>query len=292
MGDSKIGFHARSMEEFKRLVVLPEVSVLELKPEKFTQGLYHYLGSFIPNRPILNEISTMAEENHVDLQVHMPPDLWGKDIELMYVHSNKSDFPFLLDRFSAYLEIYDQYKIGSTITMHPPVFKKDSRQYCNIWYAMDKGNIIYKKYDKMISESGLDVKIGLENMVLPRKKGTMYVGYESHHFKNLLTGTDFGLTLDLGHMNLNPEMEVDSFVNQGNVNNIHLHGNLEVPSNYDYSDDIHRMANPIDHTDFYKTLDIAKKSGVSVICEISKLNKYADEELRLYLSQINSYLNT
>jgi len=289
--DIILGFHARSLEEFKRLSALPYVSVLEVKPEKFDEHFYYDDGyAFELNEALLSELSHVSIDNEVDVHFHMPPDHWDKQVKGNLAHSAKDNYRRLKRLFNAYLDMNEKFGLGKSLTFHPPIFEKEGERICNVYYAMDKANKVYRAYDRIMTERGVSPTIGLENMLPPKKRGCNYVGHENYYFRNLLERTPFGLTYDTGHMKLNEHMSPDGFTRDYKVHTIHLHTNGGEFDEYSYNDDAHELATPFNLDQFDAVKRIVARDNPAVICEVSKLKDYSDEELNHYLWHLGANL--
>lgn len=295
---NRIGFHARNWAELERVVNIEGVSLVELKPDKLRERdnieMYFYDGkSFVINEPVVKEIKAMCDEKGLSVQIHLPYAKRHDDSEEQGLcQAEISHHPMILARYAMFGRLLDKYGIGSVLTTHPPAFGFDSGQLWSEEEALEAGIDLYAKVDRQMKEKGYRFKLGIENMVMPKKSGIGNIGYNPRHIDKLIGSTsEIGITVDSGHRRLNDEMSVAKLFSYGHVVNVHFHSNAGIPSEVDYNDDEHIFATPRNLPYYNRYIKSFRRFRMSIVLEIDKLDQFSDEGLGRYVMNLRREIN-
>ena len=295
---NRIGFHARNWAELERVVNIEGVSLVELKPEKLRERdnieMYFYDGkSFVINEPIVKEIKAMCDEKGICAQIHLPFEKKNDSSEERGLcQSEISHHPMILARYEMFGRLLNDYGIGSVLTTHPPTFGFGRKQLWSEQQSLEAGIELYAKVDMLIKEKRYRFRLGIENMVLPKKSGTGSIGYKPEHIDKLIGNTsEIGITVDSGHRRLNDEMSVSKLFSYGHVVNVHFHSNAGIPSSVDYRDDEHIFATRKNLLYYNRYIKTFRRFRTPIVLEIDKLDKFSDEELGRYVMELRKEIN-
>ncbi|MEA3514429.1 MAG: hypothetical protein U9R34_03060 [Nanoarchaeota archaeon] len=295
---NRIGFHARNWAELERVVNIEGVSLVELKPDKLKERdniqMYFYDGkSFVINEPIVKEIKAMCDEKGIHAQIHLPFEKKYDDSEERGLcQAEISHHPMILARYEMFGRLLDDYGIGYVLTTHPPSFGFGKKQLWSEQQSLEAGIELYAKVDMLIKEKGYRFKLGIENMMLPKKSGPINIGYKPEHIDMLIGNTsEIGITVDSGHRRLNDEMSVSKLFSYGHVVNVHFHSNAGIFSAIDYKDDEHILATRENLPYYNRYLKTFRRFRMPIVLEIGKLDKSSDEELGRYVMNLRKEIN-
>lgn len=288
---NRIGFHARNMDEFYRVIGIEGADLVELKPDKFAERdgvfLYHYDGGFKINYSVINEISTQCLKNGVLAQIHIPfEDDYDINTEKGLCQAERAHHDMLLSRYKMFGELHDDYGIGAVLTTHPPAFKVNGKEWSEE-EAFMAGIELYQKVDKLIKDNDYGFKLGIENIVLPKDKGTCLIGYKPEHIDRLIGyASEIGITVDAGYRKLNDEMSIAKLMSYADVVNVHFHTNSGKIHKTDFKDDKHMFATRDNLPFFNRYLKAFRRRKMPIVLEINKLDKYTDNELSEYVMNL------
>lgn len=287
----RIGFHVKSLEDFKRFLVFEGVNLVEIKPQFWKRNnneIYSYKnGLFRINKKMASSIKEVAEDRNIQIQLHLPFTK-KNDIndEEGLCQGIKEHHGKLLDRYKMLAELYDKYNIGKVITVHPPTYIRNKKQVCTITQALEYGRELYFALDNLIKDNNYKFKIGIENLADP-KKDSADLGYEVFHLKKLLGETEeIGLTVDTGHRLLAEHMSVKEMFALAPIVNMHFHSNPGVFSDKNYDDDKHELAKQANLKNFGNYIKYIRRCKIPVVCEISDLDKVHDSVLSEYVKDL------
>lgn len=285
----KIGFHARDFEEFKRVVQLETTNLVELKPENWARNgkpFYTYeKGLFKPNHQFLEKISSIANDNDVQVHIHLPfEEEINPDKDTGICQAINSHHQFWLRRLHMFGELQEKYGIGNVLTNHGPMYIFEGKTILSLEDALKEGEDLYYKADEIIEECGYDLKIGIENIVGAKLCGGVYLGSEAWHIGKLIGKTfNVGGVLDSGHRVLNKSMSASEFVSAAHLYKVHLHTNPGVEDLNSYKDDEHLLAYRHNLPNYDKYVRRIRMDKLPVVLEISKINKFTNDELNEYI---------
>ena len=295
---NRIGFHARNWAELERVVNIEGVGLVELKPEKIRERdnieMYFYDGkSFVINEPVVKEIKAMCDEKNIHVQIHLPYEKKCDDSEEQGLcQAEISHHPMILARYEMFGKLLDDYGLGYVLTTHPPAFGFDCKQFWSGQQSLEAGIELYAKVDMLIKEKGYRFRLGIENMVLPKKSGPINLGYKPEHIDKLIGDTsEIGITVDSGHRRLNDEMSVAKLFSYGHVVNVHFHSNAGIPSVVDYRDDEHILSTRENLPYYSRYIQTFRRFRMPIVLEIAKLDKFSDEELGRYVMDLRREIN-
>lgn len=291
----KIGFHARSMKELEFVLSLPEVNLVELKPEKFVKkdGLYFWAFDgerFIPNMDLIRDVVRMCNEKKVGIQLHLPQEKTpDSSLEQGLCYADLKHHDLLLARYDMLGRIYNETSFGSCLTTHAPTFIFNGEEKWSCEEAIQRGREFYKKLGELKRRNKYGFKIGLENTVHPKEKGFCCVGFESWHLDKLLGNSQgIGITVDSGHRNLNLDISVRTLFSYGSVVNCHFHSNPGEISNKNYDDDEHLFATKENLPHYERYIKSFRRFGIPIVLEIGDLMKHPKEFLSSYVNNLRN----
>ena len=171
--NNRIGFHARTIEELNLGISTPLVDLVELKPDHLKKRsgfeLYTFDGrKFSINHVSARQMQTLLESKGIEAQIHVPyEESHNPEVETGLCHADRSHHDMLLSRIDMLGELYERYKIGTVLTMHPPAFRlnwKTSEGKRKLEWteeeAMKAGIEFYEKVDELIRKKGYGFKTG------------------------------------------------------------------------------------------------------------------------------------
>lgn len=185
----------------------------------------------------------------------------------------KEFHPILKNLIRELDEKIHQYKLYSLITVHLSVFashkynlKVDER------VALENG----KEFFQNLS---LKSKLALEIMHAPYKDlnapGAGLLGYKAEHFRGIIGDKDYGLCIDVGHLNM-VEEPLEKFLELPYpIYSAHLHGN-------DGTRDEHRMATKTNVKNFKLVKKMLKQVKGPVVLEIRNYGYSKDDFEELF----------
>jgi len=286
-----IGLSIQRPKELKRITALNLVNMVEIKVQQFSQAgfpLYLYRdGYFYPDDKALKKLSFELCDGLEAVQFHLtmggsinPKIESGLNIGVIEHHE------IYLRMFQMFEEMYGNRKIGSVLTLHPPLFKAKKRSRLSEEEAAKNAKIFFAKLDELRISANHQTKIGLENMPDPN---SIYgiIGYLPAHFRTMLWDTrSIGVTIDTGHRRLADDFKVSEFIRLGfEVVNCHFQGNRGKSNSNSLNDDIHefphgRTESEEENVYGYKNcIRYFRRHRTPVVLEISNLGKYSDEKL-------------
>lgn len=290
----RVGFHVKSMAELKRLVDLG-INLVELKPDKMARAgdvLYSFDGKkFEINEPIAQEIGDLCKEHDVQVQVHLPYEKKNDPSEEQGLcYAVREHHELLMDRFRTVAELHEAYKIGEVIVIHPPQLVASGEEICNYHDGIELGRTFLHYLDMEMRNPDWDFKVGVENMISP-KKDSMNLGYSVSQMKYLLGNTkNIGINVDSGHRLLSDEMSVAELFGIAPIVSLHFHTNPGIFHEEGYNDDAHQFATAksLDHFNAY--IRSARRFRTPVICEISSLSNIPDKQIQNYVGRLQFLL--
>jgi hypothetical protein len=297
----KVGFHARNFSELERVVQVPGVNLVEVKPDGFNRAgepLYSYAdGGFEADFVAMNRVTTIAKGKQIN--VHLPfEEAVDSSIETGLCYALPEHHEALLSRFAMFGNMHLTFGIGEVLTMHPPVFMLDGAEICDLDAAILNCREFLVKLDAMIKDKDYKFQVGVENVVNPKTAGSSNAGFRTKHLDTLIGRTSrIGITIDTGHRLLTDEMSIAKLVSYGNIVNCHFHANPGVPIDDSYKDDAHLFAVPEDVGDeryialphFWRHMSGLRRRHTPIVLEV-KLDKYSDQELATYVSNLRGWL--
>jgi sugar phosphate isomerase/epimerase len=293
--NNKIGFHARNIEELMLGISIPLVDLVELKPDHLKKRsnieLYTFDGNkFSVNHTTATDIKRILEKKGIEAQIHVPyEESHNPEIETGLCHSDISHHEKLLSRIEALGILYDKYKIGTVLTMHPPAFRLNGIEWTEK-EAMKAGIEFYEKLDKLIKRKGYGFKIGIENLVAPKIEGASCLGYRPKQIDILIGNTaNIGITMDTGHRRLNNEMSISRLISYGEIVNVHFHSNSGDVHEHDYKDDEHILATPENLPHYHRFIKRFRRSSLPIVLEV-KTNLYTPQKLTNYVRALRSMI--
>jgi hypothetical protein len=294
----RVGFHVRGMEEFERVISLEGVNLIELKPEKFKKrdgiDLYTFDGErFTINETVVPFLQRKCEEKGVIAQIHLPFEKkHDPTVEHGLCQGDIKHHDLLLARYDMFGEMLDKYGIGTVLTTHPPANGFRGKILWSVEELLEVGRELYAKLDKLILEKGYKFKVGLENMVAPKKTGTACIGYLPEHIDKLLGNTsEIGITIDSGHRRLNDDMSIAKLISYGKIVNCHFHSNSAERSEEGYDDDEHVFATKGNFPHYPRYIKGFKRRKYPVILEIGNMAELSDEELVRYVRKLRKRID-
>lgn len=295
--ERRIGFHVKSLDEVRRIANLKGANLMEIKPSFFKDRdcpeLYTYEnGIFKINHDTAKEIKDVAEENNMQVNLHLPyarkVDINEEDGLCQALKEHQSR---ILQRYEMLSDLYNNYKIGEIVTVHPPTYMKDGKLVAEMRDAKEHGRELYFALDELIREKGFKYKIGIENMPDP-KRDSADLGYEVKHLKHLLGETEnIGLTVDTGHRLLADKMSIAKLFALAPVVNMHFHSNPGIFSHENYDDDEHKLATVDNLKNFDRYLTSIRRNKIPVVCEVSHLERIDNKELEDYVEDLRVRLS-
>lgn len=191
----------------------------------------------------------------------------------LFDFSIKARHPVLKKIFMNLDENIQQYGLYTLITAHLPVFEKpDYNLKIDKQIALENGKEFFQ---------GLNLKsrLALEVMHEPfRNKfegGTALLGYRAEHFQKIIGNKNYGLCIDIGHLNL-AEEPLEKFLELSYpIYSAHLHGN-------DGMRDEHRMASRKNVKNFELVKKMLKMVQGPVAIEVRNYNYSVDDFERLF----------
>lgn len=169
-------------------------------------------------------------------------------------------------------QIY-QYGLYPLITAHLPVFEKpDYNLKVDRQVALKNGKSFFQNLN-LKSHLALEVMHGpFRNKT---ENGTALLGYKAEHFREIIGDKNYGLCIDVGHLNLTNE-PLEKFLELPYpIFSVHLHGN-------DGSRDSHHMAYKDNVTNFKLVKKILKNVDGPVVLEVGRYNYSCDNFKRLF----------
>ena len=287
-----IGTHARTMAELDRVTSIEGIDMVELKPDimriKCGAELYTFNGNnFAINPNVAREISDLCSSRGCSVQVHMPFErMRDASQESGLCQAETAHYPLILAGYRMMGELLRDYGIGTVLTTHPPAFMFDRKKICTEEEAIAVGRELYLKLGKLIDKEGYGFKVGVENMVCPKNKGSASVGYYPEQISGLIKGTGLGITIDTGHRMLNHKMSIAELVSIGSIVNTHFHTNDGKPTDEGYSDDQHVLAYSHNLAHYKRHIRGFAERGNPIVLEIECLDAIRDKELSEYVSRL------
>lgn len=287
-----VGFSVRSLEELMRVILLG-INMVEIKLEKFASSgfpLYVYKKRhFYPITKNINLIKKICTDSGVSVQFHLPiENTLSIDIETglntgVLRHHN----PYS-ERYLMFEEIYQKDGLGTILTVHPPLAKANSKIIHSEKRLIENSRIFYEKHDERRIRENHQTIIGLENQT-DMKIDSGNLGYLPRHFKIILRNCrTFGLTVDTGHRRLARNFSISEFLATGlPFVNFHFHGNDGVINPNCWDDDQHLLPSPNNLSGgalaYANFMRFFRRHRAPIVLEISHLERYSDEELRMFL---------
>ncbi len=293
--ERRIGFHVKSMNELKRIGKIPGVNLVELKPDKMRKNgdeMYSYeRGAFRIGRGIVREIGEFCKAEGLQVQIHTPFEKKiDASVEEGLCMGIKAHHPALLERVKLYADLFTQFGIGSVVVMHPPQLYSKDAQICTFQDGLEYGREFLYMVDAWKKQQRMEFKVGVENMVPPKKAGAT-LGYTIKQLKQLLGNTEtIGLTVDTGHRLLAKEMSVAQMFSIAPVVSMHLHSNPGVFMESNYDDDMHQFADSANLEHFLAYIRSIRRHQIPVTCEIDKLSDVPDNMIRDYVAHLRFML--
>ena len=294
---NKIGFHARSTEEFLRVIRIEGVDLVELKPQKFHEkndaSIYYFDGEhFEVNEDLVKKIARLCDGKGITVQIHLPYEkTCDPSIEGGLCQAVRRHHGLILARYAMFGEMLRKFGIGSVLTTHPPAFQFDGVPFCSEEDALEIGAELYFKLDRLIKHQGYGFQVGIENVVAPKSSGASSVGYTPKHIDQLIGNTSrIGITVDTGHRRLNDEMSIAKLFSYGQVVSLHFHSNPGEVSDENYDDDEHVFATPENLPHYDRYMKGLRRRGLPIVLEIDKLDETTDDELGAYVRNLRSEL--
>lgn len=291
----RVGFSVQNMPELERVVALG-ANMVEIKLEKFARsGVSPYFfedGVFAINTAVAEKIAVLAHAYNISIQFHLPiENMVDGSVEVGLNAGVVAHHDAIIDRFVMLEKLYTQYGIGQVITVHPPLTSLNGRGVIGEGVAIKNAKILFDKLDKIRVKYDHSTLIGIENQTdIKKKSGSL--GYMPKHFRRMLRDTrTIGLTIDSGHRRLAKAFSVREFLQLGfPVHNFHFHGNAGVFDPNDWRDDQHLLPCKENVTGYGNYLRYFRRHRIPIVLEISRLDKYRDDELRDFLTRFNSEL--
>ncbi len=291
----RIGFHIKSLPEFRRIGSVKGVNLVELKPDKMQRNgdeLYSFDGErFEINKGMAEEISDFCKERDIQCQLHLPYERKNDPLdEKGLCYGIRDHHPLLLDRFRMVAELHDKYSIGEIVVMHPPQLLAKGKHLCSYNDGLEHGREFLYQLDKERKEKGWHYKVGLENMAAP-KRDSITLGYSIKQLKHLLGNTEtIGLTVDSGHRLLSDEMSVARMFGTAPIVSMHFHTNPGVFHDVGHDDDTHQFAEPQNLEHFSTYIRSIRRYSIPVTCEISDLDSIPNHVIEDYVARIRYVL--
>ncbi|MCK4670037.1 MAG: hypothetical protein KAT43_02445 [Nanoarchaeota archaeon] len=295
-----IGFHARSMEELLRVVSFKKVNLVELKPDYIQRrsrvSLYEYQdGKFTINHKVAEEIREICYRHYIaQIQLHVPFETKNDPSEEKGLcYANKEHHDTLIARFEMINELYEKYSIGAVAVVHPPAFRLEGKEVWSIDEAIAAGRKFFARLDALIKERRYKFKVGIENMVNPKKSGSSCIGYLPNQIDKLIGRTsEIGINIDSGHRLLAHEMSIARLFSYGDIVSMHFHTNSGEFDADSYDDDEHEFATEKNHVHYWRYIAGIRRRDTPVILEISRsqMKKLSDTEIGMYLTQLRNHI--
>ncbi len=187
------------------------------------------------------------------------------DISLVDYH------PLLVELFIELDEKICEYNLYPLINIHPPILEKQKHKI-----KVDKRTAIKngKEFFEKLSSMNLKTKIAIETTSDPYKDkkhpGVVLLGYKAKHFQKIIGDKNYGLCIDVGHLNMADE-PLERFLELTYpIYSVHLHGNNGIR-------DDHEMATEDNIKNFETTRKMLKKVEGPVVLEILNRNYSRDD---------------
>ena len=290
---NRIGFHVRSMDEFERVIQIPRVNVVELKPDQIEKksgvSLYFFDGKeFRPNLKLIGEIDNMCRKRNVSIQVHLPyEEEHDPSTERGLCQADRAHHDLILKRYKMFKGIFYSSMVGSVLTTHPPAYRFNGVDLWEEQEALEAGRELYARVSREILGSKDDFKLGLENMVAPKDTGASSLGFKPWHLDKLIGDSKgIGITVDSGHRNLNNDMSIRLLFSLAPVVNVHFHSNLGIVLQDTYDDDGHLFATKDNLPHYGRYIKTFGRFGPPIILEIEDLENRSDSELSDYVQNL------
>lgn len=285
-----IGLSIKSPKELKWIRSLDIVNMVEIKVEQFDRAgfpLYGYEdGNFYPHDDNLKKLSWEMCDGLDAVQFHLPMEKSiNCKIESGLNMGISAHHEIYLRKFQLLEEIFQRYKIGSVLTMHPPLIRAKKKNILHEGDAIRNAKIFFAQLDELRLVGNYQTKIGLENMSDP-KTVAGNIGFLPAHFKTMLRDTrTIGVTVDTGHRRLTENFKVSEFMKLGfETVNCHFHGNAGLINPDSFVDDTHdfphgKIADAEENVRGYRNyIRYFRRHRTPVVLEISHLEKYSDAE--------------
>lgn len=173
----------------------------------------------------------------------------------------------LIEFFTELDEKIDQYNLYPLIIVHPPVFENPKYNIkVDKAVALENGIEFFTR----LSSMNLKSKIALETMPNPFKNlnypNIAILGYKADHFQKMIWDKNYGLCIDIGHLNLAKEL-LEKFL-EFPIFSVHLHGNDRIR-------DEHKMATKDNVKNFEGTKKMLKNVKGPVTLEVRGIYNYS-----------------
>jgi len=292
MCEQLIGLSVKSWDELMRAIMLG-ANMVEIKFEKFAENgtsfyVYRRNGRFYPDRKNLGRLTSIAEENNISIQSHLPIERCvdvnqetGINVGFLSHHEPA------LRRFVMLEEIYRERGIFSVNTVHPSTISFDEKQILKIEEALENARIFFEKLDAIRLREKHQTLIGLENQTAPKFLATC-LGDHSDHFKKMLRNTrTIGTTIDSGHRLLAEHFTVTELLGFSLPPvNFHFHGNAGEFRLQDFNDDQHMLPMHENVKGYDNYIRYFCRHRTPIVLELSHLEKYSDKELTDFIANL------
>ena len=289
---NRIGLHARNPDELYRVMNIPGVDVIEIKPHGFNRdektALYFYDGKkFTPNHSFLSELKKISDNKDIQFQLHTPFETHvNTKHEMGLCQAIESHHDLILSKYELYGNINKEYGILDNITTHSAAFRLNKKDICSVKDALNLGVKLYGEIDKLIKINDFKFNLGIENVVKP-KEDYGAVGYTPRQIDMLMGNTsNLGITIDTGHRNLNDEMSIAKLFSYGEVVNVHFHSNSGIASKKGFNDDEHILATGQNLPHYGRFIKSFRRFGMPIILEIFKLKPLSDDDISSYIKNL------
>lgn len=296
-----IGFSIKSFAELERIVGFDIVNMVEIKPEKFSRNgtpLYGYEnGIFTPCHDVLERIRSSAIS--MKIQFHLPIES-GRISESRECGLNigiKDHWNIYLRKFLMFEMIFKEYHMGNILTLHPPLTTLKGKRLIDDDEALKNAKGFFELLDRIRLEKNHATLIGVENQTDPKVLGGN-IGFMPGHFRRMLKGTrTIGLTLDTGHRRLTRttpeklEFRTRDLLATGiPIVNVHFQGNHARFNAKNFDDDEHLLPDKNNITGYDNHIRWFRRMRPSIVLEISHLERYTDDELVAYVTNLKKEL--
>lgn len=291
----RVGFSVRDMQELERVVAIG-ANMAEIKLEKFAQSgkpIYFFEdGKFRINDSVARGLEKFARAKDVEIQFHLPIETGiDKNVETGFNMGLTSHHDAIMERYIMLEEIWRRYGIGRTLTLHPPLVSLKGVDVVEEKDAITNAKIFFDRWDFLRLEENHETLVGVENQTdIKHKAGNL--GYLPIHFRRMLKDTrTIGITIDTGHRRLAQEFSIREFLQIGLVvNNFHFHGNDGKFDPYDWKDDQHLLPDEDNVMGYRNYLRYFRRHRAPIVLEISRLDRYSDDELGNFLARFKKEL--
>ncbi len=290
MINRRIGFHVKNIADLEKAGRIPGVNLVEIKPDKFRKAgteLYSFDGRrFRINHDLAKRVMDFCAERDMQMQLHLPYERKNDPkVEEGLCYGVREHHTKLIDRFKLVNDLNRRYSIGRIVVMHPPQLVSNGKTLCTYNCGLEYGREFLFRLDELRKSEEFDFKVGVENMIAP-KKGNIALGYNPSQLKHLLGNTEtIGLTVDSGHRLLSDEMSVSEMFGIAPVVSLHFHSNPGVFASEGYKDDAHDFADYRNLEHFNNYLRSIRRNNLPVTCEVS-IEDVSDNKLKDYINYL------